>query len=104
MGLLLVMLRSIVYLLVLHIHGAIIGDVEIARHLCVIENTPKIHHILLKQQVGEIHLSLQGYGVLGTKGIHSNLLYFTYSKAHCMSVGEPRRMCFSCFSFANFAS
>ena len=45
--------------LVAHFHGAVVSDVQVASDLCVIENTAKVHHALLKLQVREVDLSPQ---------------------------------------------
>lgn len=50
--------------LVPDLHGAVVGDVYIAGHLCVIQDTSKVHHRLLKVQIGEVHLSTESYVVL----------------------------------------
>lgn len=50
--------------LVPDLHRAVVGDVYVAGDLCVIQDTAKVYHRLLKVQIGEVHLSTESDVVL----------------------------------------
>ena len=47
-----------------HLHGTVVGDVDVARHLCVVQDAAKVQGCFLKLKVGEVHLPSQSNVVL----------------------------------------
>ena len=50
--------------LVLDVHGAAVGDVDVARHFRVVQDATEVDFFLLKFQVREVDLTPQRYLIL----------------------------------------
>ena len=59
-----------------NLHWAVVGYVDVACHLCVIENAAKINSRFLKLQIGEINFSSQSHVILAGKS--KNKIYTLY--------------------------
>lgn len=47
-----------------HLHGAVVGDVDVACHLRVVQDAAKVQGCFLELEVGEVHLPSQSNVIL----------------------------------------